>query len=243
MQKKASGGFAFTQSLWYTLNGDSPFLLSGGDFMDSQQKYLYILFSATPYRMGRWIRFVTGEPYNHVSIATEDDLRECYSFARRYCCTPFYGGFVTEHPERYHNQIGTSSVRLYRLPLTSHQWDILQDRLSQMRRRSDRYLYNHLSAMAAPLHRRVRVRMAFTCAEFTVSILSSLGFDFDANRFYTIGDIARRLEDYHIYTGDFPGTCESDNDFFQPRPMTHTFMVSTRDLLRLFWRRYLQYRV
>ena len=211
--------------------------------MDSDQKYLYVLFSATPYRMGRWIRFVTGEPYNPVAIATEDDLKDCYSFARRYCCTPFDGGFVTEHPERYHSKIGTASVRLYRLPLTCRQWDILQERLAQMQQRPDRYLYNHLSAMAAPLHRKVRVRMAFTCAEFTVSILSALGFDFDANRFYTIGDISRRLEGYHIYTGAFPGTCGSSTDFFQPRPMTHTLMVSVRDLLRLFWRRHLQYRI
>ena len=76
-----------------------------------QQKSLYVLFSATPYRMGKCIRFITGEPYNHVSIATEEDLRECYGFARRYYETPFYGGFVTERPSRYiHNGPAAISI-------------------------------------------------------------------------------------------------------------------------------------
>lgn len=208
----------------------------------AEQKYLYILFSATPYRMGRFIRFVTGEHYNHVAIGTEESLKELYAFARRYYHTPFYGGFVTEKPCRYvHNGV-TADIRLCRLPLTTRQWTQLQDMLETMRSRPDKYLYNHLSALTAPLHRKVRVRDAFTCAEFTVSILSRLGFDFDANRFYTIGDIVRRLESYHIYTGDFPASGGSDPGYFQPQSMPHTLALSARDLLRLFWRRHLQHR-
>lgn len=210
--------------------------------MDSQQKYLYVLFSATPYRMGRFIRFVTGDPYNHVAIGTEENLKKLYAFARRYYHTPFYGGFVTEHPCRYRHKGVSAGIRLYRLPLTTRQWEQLQQMLRKMQEKADRYLYNHLSALTAPLHRKVRVRMAFTCAEFTVSVLSTLGFDFDPNRFYTIGDIADRLEAYHIYTGVFPADGGSDPAFFQPRPVAHPLMVSTRDLLRLFWRRHLQHR-
>lgn len=208
----------------------------------NEQKYLYVLFSATPYRMGRWIRFVTGEPYNHVSIATGEDLTSIYSFARRYYRTPFYGGFVAEDPCRYRHNGVTANIRLYRLPLTSKQWQRLQDMLADMREHADRYLYNHLSAMAAPLHLKVRVRKAFTCAEFTVNVLSTLGFDFDPNRFYTIGDIADRLGAYHIYTGDFPVDTGKDTGFFQPHPVRHPLVASTRDLLRLFWRRHLQHR-
>lgn len=207
-----------------------------------EQKYLYVLFSATPYRMGRWIRFVTGEPYNHVSIATGKDLTCLYSFARRYYRTPFYGGFVTEDPCRYIHNGKAANIRLYRLPLTGRQWQYLQDMLEDMKEHADRYLYNHLSAMAAPLHRKVRVGKAFTCTEFTVNVLSKLGFDFDPNRFYTVGGIASRLTAYHIYTGDFPADRSSDSSFFHPNPVPHPLMVSTRDLLRLFWRRHLQQR-
>lgn len=207
----------------------------------NEQHYLYVLFSATPYRMGRWIRFVTGEPYNHVSIATGEDLTCIYSFARRYYCTPFYGGFVSEDPCRYRHNGRCASIRLYRLPLTSKQWQRLQDMLEDMKEHADRYLYNHLSAMAAPLHLKIRVRKAYTCAEFTVNVLHRLGFDFDPNRFYTIGDIAQRLGAYHIYTGDFPAAEVQDSSFFHPHPVSHPLIASARDLLRLFWRRHLQH--
>ena len=210
--------------------------------MDSQQKYLYVLFSATPYRMGRFIRAVTGDPYNHVAIATEEDLSNLYAFARRYYRTPFYGGFVAEHPCRYRHKGITADTRLYRIPLTTRQWDKLQDTLSTMRAQADRYLYNHLSALLAPLHIKVRVRKAFTCAEFAVSVLSSLGFDFNPRHFYTIGDISDRLESYHFYSGVFPVVSEDDSAFFSPHPVAHPIMASTRDILRLFWRRHLQSR-
>ena len=202
-----------------------------------QQKSLYVLFSATPYRMGKCIRFITGEPYNHVSIATEEDLRECYGFARRYYETPFYGGFVTEHPSRYIHNGSVSRIRLYRLPLNNAQWQKLDILLENMRSQPERYLYNHLSAMMAPMHMKVKVRDAFTCAEFVVSVLSRLGFDFDSRRFYTIGGIAKRLEEYHVYTGQFPTKGEWDHAFFQPHPLRHPFYTSAMSIFALLWRK------
>lgn len=210
--------------------------------METQQKYLYVMFSATPYRMGRFIRAVTGDAYNHVSIATEDDLSNLYAFARRFYRTPFYGGFVREHPCRYRHNGVTADTKVYRLPLTSRQWDKVQEILTTMREEADRYIYNHLSALLAPLHIKVKVRKAYTCAEFVVSVLSTLGFDFDHRHFYTIGDISDRLESYHFYSGKFPVICEEDPAFFHPHPVNHPVMVCTRDVLRLFWRRHLQQR-
>lgn len=210
--------------------------------MEDQQKYLYVLFSATPYRMGRFIRFITGDAYNHVAIGTEEDMTNLYAFARRYYRTPFYGGFVKEHPCRYRHKGICADTRVYRLPLTTRQWNTLQEMLVTMRDQADRYLYNHLSALLAPLHIKVRVRKAFTCAEFAVSVLSTLGFDFNTRHFYTIGDISDRLESYHFYSGKFPVVCDEDPDFFRPHPVAHPIVVSTRDVLRLFWRRHLMQR-
>ncbi len=203
----------------------------------NDQKYLYILFSATPYRLGRWIRLATGEPYNHVAIATEEDLREYYGFARRYYQTPFYGGFVTERPSRYRHEDRISSIRLYRLPLTQSQWTQVESLLDHMRSCPERYLYNHLSAMMAPIHIKIRVKDAFTCVEFVVMVLSRLGFDFDAARFYTIGGIAERLERYCVYTGSFPAPAEEEHSFFQDCPVRHPLYASARSIFQLLWRK------
>ncbi len=201
------------------------------------QKYLYVLFSATPYRLGRWIRLATGEPYNHVAIATEEDLRECYGFARRYYQTPFYGGFVTERPSRYRHDDRISSIRLYRLPLTLVQWQQLVSLLEHMRSCPERYLYNHLSAITAPIHLKIRVKDAFTCAEFVVMVLSRLGFDFNPAHFYSIGDIAARLERYCVYTGYFPTQDEEEHSFFQECPVRHPLYASARSFFALLWRK------
>ena len=205
--------------------------------MNDQQKYLYVLFSATPYRMGRMIRFVTGDPYNHVAIAMESDLKELYAFARRYYRTPFYGGFVTEHPYRYHHKGTTAQIHLCKLPVTEEQWQNLQKRLARMSANPERYLYNHLSALMAPIHRKVNVKDAFTCAEFTVSVLQDLGYDFSDRLFYSIGDIAEKLEPYHCYDGQFPVPPENDSSFFARRPIPHPIFASTRAFLALLWRK------
>lgn len=201
-----------------------------------EQRYLYIVFSATPYRMGRLIRFVTREPYNHVSIATEGDLKRLYAFARRYYRTPLYGGFVTEEPCRYHHKGSTAQICLCRLPLSDSQWLTLESRLQRMEESPRRYLYNHISALLAPLHCKVSVPDAFTCAEFTISVLQELGFPFRENRFYTICQIAQRLEPFRIYSGEFPVPEKEDEIFFAVRPLRHPFYSITLDILKLFWR-------
>lgn len=202
-----------------------------------EQKYLYVVFSATPYRMGAAIRAVTREPYNHVAIAMEKDLRKLYAFARRYYRTPFYGGFVTEAPCRYHHRGRTATIRVCRVPVTEVQWEALRSRLEAMSARADHYLYNHLSAAVAPLHRKIRVRDAYTCAEFAVSVLKELDYGFQPRRFYSIGAIAEALEPYRVYDGDFPLPPDSADPFFAPRSLPGTLFLTVRDLAALFWRK------
>lgn len=204
--------------------------------MTTQPKYLYILFSATPYRIGRLIRNVTGEPYNHVSLATDDSFSSLYSFARRFYRTPFYGGFVTERPNRYRHNGVNSQVCIYRLPLTEYQWKRLDKLLQHLQSNAEHYLYNHLSVLMAPMHKKIPVQDAFTCAEFTVCVLDYLGYRFDPDQFYTVCDIAQELEPYLYYTGTFPESQETDPAFFQRHPVEHPGLITTRNFFTLCWR-------
>lgn len=183
------------------------------------------------------IRFVTREGYNHIAIATEADLNTLYAFARRYYRTPLYGGFVTEHPYRYHHKGRTASIRLCRLPISDAQAERLASRLKSMGEQSQHYLYNHLSALAAPIRKKVNVPDAFTCAEFAVSVLSEMSYDFDPDRFYTIGDIAEQLAPYQVYEGSFPTPATADTGFFTPRPIPHPIRTSVRDIFALVKRK------
>lgn len=202
-----------------------------------EQKYLYVVFSATPYRMGALIRGVTGEPYNHVAIAMEEDLRQLYAFARRYYRTPFYGGFVTEEPCRYHHKGRTATVRLCRIPVTQAQWEALSLRLEAMSAQAEHYLYNHLSAAAVPLHRKIPVRDAYTCAEFAISVLKELGYPFHSRNYYSIGAIAQALEPYRVYDGQFPAPPLDSSAFFAPISLHRTVFLSAKGIAALFWRK------
>ncbi len=203
----------------------------------SDQKYLYVVLTATPYKTGRFIRLLSGETYNHVSIATEENLRRCYAFGRKYYHTPLYAGFVTEKPSRFWPDGKATQIKLFQLPLTDDQQARLEDILNHMHTHRDAYLYNYFSLSAALFHQKVRVRDAFTCSEFVISVLSRLGFDFDDSRFYTITAIERRLEPYHVYTGTFPALPEEDHAYYRPNPIPHPIYTTFQSFLALFWRK------
>lgn len=207
--------------------------------MAENNEYLYVVFSATPYRMGKLIRFVTREPFNHVAISTEENLSRMYSFARRFYRTPLYGGFVTEEPYRYCHRGRVARICVCRIPMSPAQSARLSGCLQHMEENACRFIYNHLSALTAPMHFRIPVRDAFTCAEFAVSILSELGLPFEAHRFYTIGHIYQVLESCQIYTGEFPlpSPMPDGAAFFTHHPLPRPLYESVRSIFSLLRRR------
>ena len=64
-------------------------------------KNLYLIFSSTDLKIGRMIRFVTQNQYNHCSVCLREDLSKFYSFSRIYRSNPLIGGFTVESPCRY----------------------------------------------------------------------------------------------------------------------------------------------
>ena len=55
-------------------------------------KDIYILLSDTGSVLTRIIKHFTNNPYNHVSIAFEEDLSKLYSFGRLQPNNPFFVG-------------------------------------------------------------------------------------------------------------------------------------------------------
>lgn len=186
-----------------------------------ENQYVYIVFSSTPYRIGRFIRGFTGEAYNHASIALDPDLTRMYGFARRYYRTPFYGGFVRESRSRYHVNGTPADIRICRLPVTPLQHRTLSHFLEGMYQNQEAYPYNHLSAAASLFRRPVKVRDAYTCIEFCVCILHTLGIDLDPDRYYSVGEVEQLLRPYTVYTGPMPAPPEFDHQYYASKPVPH----------------------
>ncbi len=182
------------------------------------KKHIYLVFSATPYRIGKIIRTLTGEEYNHVSIALARDLRELYGFARRYYRTPLLGGFVRESLSRYHVHGIATQVRVCQVEITQAQYGALKSRLEQMHAQKEHYLYNHLSVLATPFGRLIKIKDAYICTEFAAEVLHELGLPLDPNKYYSVGTLAAMLAGSEVYTGPMPKADWMDAEYFALHP-------------------------
>ena len=61
---------------------------------------VYVVFARTDLKVGRMIRIMTRNRYNHVAISL-DGMKTLCSFSRLYINHPLVGGFVEESPNRY----------------------------------------------------------------------------------------------------------------------------------------------
>lgn len=164
-------------------------------------KTAYIVFSATPYKMGRFIRAVLHNEYNHVSLAFEEDLSVMYSFARFHENAPLYGGFVTESPCRHVRAEESSRIKVCRIDMEEEHYLRLREFVSRMEQDGHRYIYNMYSAVLSPLHIRFLIRDSYTCAEFVGDALSIAGLELPRGAFHSLSRIQRLLEPCVVYEG------------------------------------------
>ena len=197
------------------------------------QKHIYVVFSATPYLIGHAIRRITGEVFNHTSIALDEDLTRMYGFARRYYRTPLYGGFVRESRSRYQVNGKGTQIRICKLPVTAEQFSALETLLEGMYDRKDTYIYNHISALGALVRKPIRARDAYTCVEFCVEVLHSMGIPLDPHKFYSVGDVERMLMPYTVYTGPMQDADEFDAAYYSKKPIPFPTLTTLREMCKL----------
>lgn len=196
-------------------------------------KHIYVVFSSTPYKIGKMIRAVTRERYNHASIALDENLTQMYSFARRYQCTPLYGGFVKESSARYCRKGIRASVKIYKLPVPEENYNAVLQRMETMCQAKEHYLYNHLSVLTTFFHKSIRLRDAYTCVEFCVEILHQLGVDVKPGKYYAIKDLMMILEPYAFYAGSIPCACSKDAEYQAKKPIPHPVLSSVKSIAAL----------
>lgn len=169
---------------------------------------VYIVFSATPYRMGRMIRTVLHNQYNHIALSFDEDLATMYSFARFHVNVPLYGGFVAESPRRHFHNGNCSQIKVCRLELEEENYARLREMVENMAGDAGRFLYNTYSAMFAPLHIRLAIRDSYTCVEFVGDALNVAGVDVPRGAFHSLSGMERMLTPHMIYEGSCEAYCK-----------------------------------
>ena len=192
---------------------------------------IYIVFSATPTRMGRLIRLATRNRYNHVSLSLDRDIRRMYSFARYHRTIPLYGGFVVESILRYGSFAGNARVKICRLPVSEPQYTYLCNYLERLWSERENYIYNTPAALTSLIHRRPAIPKTHTCITFVHEILTRYRLaGANPNRCPTVRRLEELLSPYVIYEGSaapLAGAGEWGEDTFPAQTSTRYAVYTT----------------
>lgn len=136
-------------------------------------KNIYIILTQSTSIPSRLIRFFTGEPYTHVSIAFDEDIRAMYSFARKYAPLPLPAGLVEEHINTgfYRNQ-GNIPCRVLAVQVTKQEYYTLKTAVYDMLCRSNEYHYSILGLLLCKLHIPLEIPGHFFCSQFVAHLLA-----------------------------------------------------------------------
>jgi len=188
-------------------------------------KYIYVILSASPTRIGRIIRACTKGSFSHASISLTKDLREMYSFARYRAHNPFVGGFIQEFPQRL--TMGKEAevlIKIFEIPLTEEQYNKIRDFVYGIRDDEDRCLYNSLAILGRPFGLGYNTYKAYVCTDFVVKALmqGDIHLRESVAAPMTPGEIEQLLDPYLIYNGSLekyhPAPVHDENliqDFFR----------------------------
>lgn len=198
-----------------------------------EEKYIYVVFASTPYKMGKMIRLVTGAVYNHMCISLDPKLRTMYGFARRYKRTPFYGGFVIEKPCRYKVNGKNAHIKVCKIPVSREGFEKVKSLLADMEKHKEQYLYNHLSVFGTAVKKRVPVKDAYICVEFCIQVLALAGIQLDPGKYYSLQQAEALLEQYVIYTGPMFQDGSEDPAFYAKKPVPHPILTSIKSMVAL----------
>ena len=205
------------------------------------EKYVYIIFSSTPFKLGKLIRKVTNYKFNHVSVCIDAEETTVYSFARHFKDFPFYGGFVKESSARYIHNDECAYVKLCAIPVTDDQHVKLKRFVAEMEKHPDKYIYNHFSAVGSLFHKKVKIKNAYTCVEFVTTLLNECDVmpEIDIRKYYPMKDLEKSLNQYVVYEGSFKEMSfylnDQEDTFYQAAdPYTGIFLTFYTNM-RLFY--------
>lgn len=142
-----------------------------------KEKYMiYILLTYSGSVLSRVINKKTREPYSHVSIAFDEELKELYSFGRLHPRNPMYAGFVKEDIENgTYARFPKTTCAVYSLEINKKQYKRLILELTKFRLSDKRYRYNFIGLVGAAVNYPIEREYKYFCSQFVTSLLNNSG--------------------------------------------------------------------
>ena len=140
-------------------------------------KKIYLVMTQTGTAFSKLIKRYTGNTYNHISLALDDDLAEMYSFGRRNAYLFFYGGFVIESPSRgTFKRFKHTIAKVLELSVSEQEFEKLIDVLGEFVMQRKRFHYNFRGLLKARKHIDYQKNQhCFYCSQFVKHLFEKAG--------------------------------------------------------------------
>lgn len=169
-----------------------------------EKRKIFVVLTQTGAITSKVLHCFTKAEYNHVSISTEEDLSEMYSFARRWKYYPLCGGFVKESPSTgVFGAFPKTKCAVISLDVSAERYEAIKKHLAEMYERRRKYGYNWIGLFLVPFKKRIRRKRHYFCSEFVKEVLVRFGLAEEAQFPYitTPIDFLNIFRDKVVYFG------------------------------------------
>lgn len=168
------------------------------------KKHIYVVLTRTNTMVSRLIRLFMKDEYTHASIALDRDLRNMYSFGRKYTYNPFLGAFRREYIDKgvYRLQRTVPCIVL-EVEVTEQQYQKAQSILSRFISNSHLYKYNYKGLIYNLFNAETCNDNHFVCSEFVYYVLNQSGIvDFNIPRNLVRPQSLLNIKSNIVFKGD-----------------------------------------
>lgn len=142
------------------------------------KNYIYVLVSQTGTTISKILKVFTRKPYNHVSVACKEDLKEMYSFCRNNPERPLPATFNKEIiGEGTLGKFNIIPCELYRIPVTKEQKDMFFENIEYFKKNREYFSYNCIGLGFIFFNIAFRRKNKFVCSQFVGHMLEKSGIN------------------------------------------------------------------
>ncbi|MHC1719352.1 MAG: hypothetical protein AB9844_01420 [Clostridiaceae bacterium] len=141
-----------------------------------ENKKIYILLTHTGSLLSNMVKLYTKEPYSHVSISFDENLREVYSFGRKSPRNPLIAGFIMEDIEYGTYSIFSETIyALYSFTVNEAQYIRMRQTILEFDRIKHKSSYNLLGLCGVLLGYPVNRANSYFCSQFVAFLFEKSG--------------------------------------------------------------------
>lgn len=192
---------------------------------------IYILLTDTGTLFTKAIKQYTDAPYNHVSIAFDEELNEVFSFGRKHPRNPLCGGFVKENLcDGTFRYFQNTKCVLFKLNVTERQLKKVKRLIRFFQSKQNAYIYNIAGLFGVMINHPIELKRAYFCSQFVADVLRKSGIQLwdKSSALVTPNEFLEHRSLKMIYQGklyEYPSVQSKKVLLYQPKTFQHKFMA------------------